>query len=171
MSGSSRDVCSEAYVLDAAGLFASLPLTLPGNSYTTPLVAAEVIDSESKKSLEYALVSNKLVIMDPPKESIEKVREVARRIGELGNLSEADISILALAHTLLSRYRRVIVVTDDKSVQNVALYLGAEIYGIKRKTIRRPKLFSYVCPACGYESAEAGTCPVCGHKLRKRSRS
>ncbi len=171
MSGSSRDACSEAYVLDAAGLFASLPLTLPRNSYTTSLVAAEVVDSESKKSLEYALASNKLVIVDPPKESIEKVKEIARHIGELGNLSEADISILALAHALLSKCRRVIVVTDDKSVQNVALYLGAEIYGIKRRTIRRPRLFSYVCPACGHESTEAGTCPVCGHKLRKKSRS
>ena len=171
MSGSSRDACSEAYVLDAAGLFASLPLTLPRNSYTTSLVAAEVVDSESKKSLEYALASNKLVIVDPPKESIEKVKEIARHIGELGNLSEADISILALAHALLSKCRRVIVVTDDKSVQNVALYLGAEVYGIKRRTIRRPRLFSYVCPACGYEGTEAGTCPVCGHKLRRKSRS
>ena len=170
MLDSSKDACNEAYVLDAAGLFASLPLILPGNSYTTSLVAAEVIDSESKKSLEYALASNKLVIVDPPKDSIERVREIARQIGELSNLSEADVSILALAHALLNRCRRVIVVTDDKSVQNVALHLGAEIYGIKRRTIRRPRQFSYVCPACGYEGTEAGTCPVCGHKLKKRSR-
>ena len=170
MLDSSRDACSVAYVLDAAGLFASLPLSLPGNSYTTPLVVAEILDPESRKSLEYALASNKLIVMDPPKNSVNKVKEEARHLGELSNLSEADVSILALAHALLSKCRRVVVVTDDKSVQNVALHLGAEVYGIKRMTIRKPKLFTYVCPACGYKGMEAGTCPICGHTLRKVSR-
>jgi len=168
MLSSLKDACNEAYVLDAAGLFASLPLRLPESSYTTPLVVAEVIDQESRKSLEFALVSGKLVVADPPRESIEKVKKIAENIGELGNLSEADISILALTHALLSKCSKVVVITDDKSVQNIALYLGAQVHGIKRKAIRRPRKATYVCPACGYESSKAGFCPICGQKLRKK---
>jgi len=168
MSSSSKGACNEAYVLDAAALFASLPLRLHDTCYTTPLVATEVIDQESRKSLEYALVSGKLVVTEPPRESIEEVKKAAENIGELSNLSEADISVLALTHSLLSMCSKVVVITDDKSVQNVALHLGAQVHGIKRRAIRKPRKATYICPACGYKSNKAGTCPICGHKLCKK---
>jgi len=103
--------------------------------------------------------------MDPNPESIAKIKKLASELGELGRLSEADIKLLALTEELSKECRKVIVVSDDRSVQNIALALGAKPQGIKRKTIKKARRYVYVCPSCGRVFSKPGTCPVCGVKL------
>ena len=164
-SGSSAGACDVAYVLDAAGFFAGYQLTAPQKTYSVPEVINEVKDPESRKSLRLGISAGKVIIKDPSPESITKIKELAAELGELGRLSEADIKLLALTEEVRKACREVIVVSDDRSVQNVALALGARAQGIKRKEFRKARKYVYVCPSCGRVFSEPGTCPVCGAKL------
>ncbi len=164
---SSVDVCETAYVLDAAGFFAALQLMVQGKVYTTEEVIKEVRDVESRKSLELGLSAGKVEVLKPTAESLKFVRELSSRMGELGRLSKADISILGVAKDLMRACRQVVVVTDDRSVQNVALGIGASVIGIKRKALKKPRRYVYVCPSCERVYQSPGTCPYCGSKLRR----
>jgi UPF0271 protein len=119
-----------------------------------------------------ALVSaGKLVIRDPSRESIDDVARVAIEIGDLPKLSEADLAVLALALELSSEGYEVTVISDDYSVQNVALALNLATVGA---TVRKAGLLKwiYYCPACGaaYERCDSRVCPRCGTELKRRAR-
>lgn len=162
-----RRVC---LVLDAAGFFAGYASTALGEVYAPPSVLAEVRDRRSRQITAYALSGGKVAVIEPERIDVEQVRRAAAATGDLGRLSPTDIDVLALARKLLREGCRVVVVTDDRAVQNVAIHLGAEVMGVKRPPIRRARRFVYVCPACGYRSEKPGTCPVCGTELRRASR-
>ncbi|RLG88076.1 MAG: hypothetical protein DRO18_02115 [Thermoprotei archaeon] len=172
MSGSLRDVCrsnADVYVLDASGFFAGFQLNVTGYVLTVPEVIDEVKDKESKRALEYSMEAGKVLVIKPKNESKDKVVDLARELGELGRLSHTDIELLALNKQLLEEgCRNVIVITDDHSVQNVALKLGVKVHGIKYRPLSKPKKYVYVCPICGFTSESPSTCPYCGVKLVRR---
>ena len=167
-----KDVCKDgkAYVLDAVGFFASIQTSLTGKVYTVPGIIDEVKDSESRKMLTFSISANKVIVVKPDRKYMSKVINAARSLGELGRLSETDIDLLTLLNQLLSSgCREVYLVSDDKSVQNVALALGAKVLGIKYRALRKPRKYVYECQVCGYVSDKPGTCPKCGLELvRKR---
>ncbi len=159
-----RRVC---VVLDAAGFFAGYASTAPDRVYAPPSVLAEVRDQRSKQITAYAISGGKVVVVEPEQGDVEHVRKIAAATGDLGRLSPTDIDILAVTRKLLREGCRVIIVTDDRAVQNVALHMGAEVEGVKRSPMRRARKYVYICPACNYRSDEPGTCPVCGTELRR----
>ena len=159
-----RRVC---IVLDAAGFFAGYASTVPTNVYAPPSVLAEVRDQRSKQITAYAISGGKVIVVEPVQEDVEHVRRVAATTGDLGRLSPTDIDILAVVRMLLREGCRVIVITDDRAVQNMALHLGAEVEGVKRPPMKKARKYIHICPACGYRSDKPGTCPVCGTKLRR----
>lgn len=159
-----RRVC---IVLDAAGFFAGYASTAPTKVYAPPSVLEEVRDQRSKQITAYAMSGGKVIVIEPEQSDIEHVRRVASATGDLGRLSPTDIDILAIARKLLREGCSVVVVTDDRAVQNVALHLGADVEGVKRPAMKRARKYAYVCPACGYRSDKPGTCPVCGTGLRR----
>ncbi|AFK22759.1 type II toxin-antitoxin system VapC family toxin [Pyrococcus sp. ST04] len=131
--------------------------------YTTPKVVEEIKDRESRVFLEGLIASGKVKIVEPSKESVKKVKSVARETGELEELSEADIEVLALAYEL-----RAIVFSDDYNVQNVASFLGLKFKTTKRGIKRKIK-WVYVCIGCGRKFKElppGGVCPDCGSPLK-----
>ncbi len=170
MSDYLRGVCkvsnSEVYVLDAAGFFAGAQLSLP-LVVTTDDVLKEVKDRDSSLRLKYSLEAGKVIVITPDTESVRRIREVAERLGELGRLSSTDIKLLALTHELISAGCRVVVITDDRSVQNVALSIGASVKGIKHRPLRKARRYVYKCPACGHVSSRPGTCEKCGTPLKR----
>ncbi len=174
MSNYLKDVCrnGKAYVLDAAGFFASVQSSLAGKVYTVPGVIDEVRDLESKRMLAFSVSADKVVVIKPDKKYRSRVITIARNLGEEGKLSETDIELLSLLNQLLSMgCKEVYLVSDDKSVQNVALTLGAKVLGIKYKALRKSRKYIYACPMCGYVSNKPGICPKCGLELvRKRIR-
>lgn len=108
------------FVHDAPGLFAGLPLILPGNHYTTPQVVMEVRDKESKERLQRVLEAGRLCIIAPS------------RITAGGRgLSEADRSILSLALELREEGASVVLVTDDYALQKEARARGIEYMPVK----------------------------------------
>lgn len=130
---------------------------------TTPKVVEEVKDSESRLFLEGLISAGKVRVLSPSRESVEAVREAAKRTGELGELSEADIEVLALAYELGG-----VLITDDYNLQNIAKTLGIEFRTHKRG-IKRVILWNYVCIGCGKRFKEMpldGICPNCGSPVR-----
>lgn len=159
-----RKIC---IVLDAAGFFAGYASTVPTTVYAPPSVLKEVKDQRSRQITAYAISGGKITVLEPEKDDVEHVRKVAATTGDLGRLSPTDVDVLAITRKLLREGCEVVVVTDDRAVQNVALHLGAKVEGVKRPPMKKRRRYTYVCPACGYRSDKPGTCPICGTELKR----
>jgi len=130
---------------------------------TTPKVIEEVKDPESRLLLESLISAGKVKVMVPSKDSIEKIKEKALETGELGELSDADIEILALAYELKGE-----LFTDDYNLQNIATLLGLKFRTLK-KGIKKVIKWRYVCVGCGKKfetQLPDDVCPDCGSKVR-----
>ncbi len=173
MNGSSREdkktIKKRIYIHDASGLFAGIPLTLPGKHYTTPEVVKEVKDEYSRRLLELSLMVGRLEVMDVPRGVISEVENKAGEIGELNRLSKADISILALAYWFKEKGYEVILVTDDYSVQNTAMYLKLSFMAVKTIGVKKIRKYEVYCPNCGWKGiTNLVYCPRCGFPLSRR---
>ncbi|WP_461864753.1 type II toxin-antitoxin system VapC family toxin [Thermococcus sp.] len=130
---------------------------------TTPKVVEEVKDPESRLLLESLISAGKVKVLMPSGESIQAVRRKAAETGELNELSEADIEVLALAYEL-----NAVLFTDDYNLQNIAKTLGIRFRTLKRG-IKRVIHWNYVCIGCGKRFSEMppdGVCPDCGSPVR-----
>lgn len=172
MLDSSRDVCKRrkrAYILDAAGIFASIQLLSSEPCYTTKDVVNEILDEDSRRSLQLAINTGKLIITEPEKQHVKLAERAAEELGELGRLSQADISVISLGLMLREQCFDVIIVTDDYSIQNLAQYLGFKIRGIKRREFIGVVRYVYICPVCGHIDKKPGKCPKCNAVLRRKA--
>ncbi len=130
---------------------------------TTPKVVEEVKDPGSRLLLESLISAGKVKVLMPSGKSIQAVREKAVETGELNELSEADIEVLALAYEL-----KAVLFTDDYNLQNIAKTLGIRFKTLKRG-IKRVIHWNYVCIGCGKRFSEMpleGVCPDCGSPVR-----
>ena len=132
---------------------------------TTEAVFEEVKHiRKSHGAIEVLLESNSLQIITPEKKSIEKVLSVARRTGDFAKLSEADISIIALALQL-----EIILITDDYAVANVATTMKIPVKSMASKGITHTRKWITYCSACRrIFGADAKECNLCGNRLRRK---
>ncbi|ASJ11026.1 hypothetical protein A3L12_06770 [Thermococcus sp. P6] len=147
------------YVIDAAMFIQGVDV----EGFTTPKVVEEVKDPESRLLLEGLMNAGKVIVRVPSRESVRMVEEAARRTGELEELSEADLEVLALAYEL-----GAVLLTDDYNLQNVAKTLGITFKTLKRG-IKRVIRWNYVCTGCGKRFEKMppeGVCPDCGSPVR-----
>jgi rRNA maturation endonuclease Nob1 len=113
-------------------------------------------------------------VTEPSKESLQKVKQVSAKTGDLKSLSEADASILAVSLDLASAGGDVTLVTDDFAVRNVAEVLGV---GLSETTVRGGewKQITWItyCKGCGkkYSDPKATVCDVCGTKLSRKPKA
>jgi UPF0271 protein len=158
-------------VIDAAIFIQGIDV----EGFTTPKVVKEVKDTNSKLFLESLVNAGKVKVLMPSKESIEIVKKKALETGELDELSDADIELLALAYEL-----NATIFTDDYNLQNIATLLGLTFKTLKRG-IKKVIKWRYVCIGCGRKFERMpfeGVCPDCGsrvklipRKKRRRQRS
>lgn len=140
------------YMLDSSAFMNMMEIDLDGKLYTTPPILKEIKDHRTKALFE----SRNIEIREPSKKYLEKVQESSNETGESGILSDADVSIIALALELGG-----IVVTDDYGVQNLCLDMKIEFVPVKNKKISRKfKRITY-CPNCR-KKRFSETCGVCG---------
>lgn len=129
-------------VLDTAAFLAGLQLHIYGHRLVTvPRVIEEVKDEASVRGLEMALTVNRVEVVEPKKEYREQARSIAKDVGSLTKLSETDLDVLALALQLRDVGCRVVVVTDDYSLQNTVALIGIEFQPVKSTGIKKPRLF------------------------------
>src|SRR3989344_1021928 len=102
---------------------------------TTAPIVAEIRDFRSRSLVDNALKNRLLEIMPPKKEFEKKILREKEKLGL--RLSTADVSLLALALELKEKREKVIVLTDDFTVQNLLLKLGVEFDGVIRGKIKK----------------------------------
>jgi len=157
-------------VLDSTAFFAGIPFQGEGRYYTT----YHVLDEVGSRGIGAQLIHSRVQVTEPSKESMQKVKQVASKTGDLKSLSEADSSILAVSLDLGTSNDAVTLVTDDFAVRNVAEALGIDL----SKTTVRGGEFKQVtwvtyCKGCGkeYSDPKMTTCDVCGTKLSRKPKA
>ena len=154
------------YALDAGAFYTGLVFQSSAGRYcTTEAVFDEVKHiKKSYGAIEVMLESNSLQVITPDKKSIEKVLSTARRTGDFAKLSEADISIIALALQL-----EIILITDDYAVANVATTMKIPVKSMASKGITHTRKWITYCSGCSRTfGANAKECNLCGNRLRRK---
>ncbi len=150
------------YVLDTSALF-SMDRPPDGESHVTLGVLKEL---ERYNDSRHHLWGSLVVISEPSKESLEKVRKAAAGTGDIDRLSPVDQEVLALAIDLDAE-----LLTDDYSIQNVAKVMGVRFRTVGTRGIKKVYQWKLRCTGCGREVKEKVTeCPVCGSPLTTRRR-
>jgi UPF0271 protein len=139
--------------------------TFEGELFTTPEVIGELRKFGVTLQLE-AFIENKVRILNPGEEYLDRVRRKAEETGDAKRLSPSDIGILALAVELDAS-----LATDDYSIENTAKAMGIRCDAVMMPAIREEVYWRYRCTGClKFWPEWHSTCPVCGAKL-KTSRS
>lgn len=163
---------SRTMILDATAFYAGVPYTGLGCYKTTTEVLKEVTHSSKYLTIINTLIDSKrLLVEEPPSEAYERVKVVAAETKDISSLSEADLSVLALA-LHYSKEGDAVIVTDDYAVQNVAKFLNLRFTPTMSRGIRRVVRWIQYCPACS--QVFGGTircCPICGTPLKRRAGS
>ena len=165
------------YVVDTSSLLRLLKheeklneLLQTGYIAITERVLNEIKDRTSKLMLNAFL--NNISVINPSSKSIKMVLKEATSLGNTVELSDTDISIIALALELKRRNYDVEVLTEDYAIQNVCETLGISFSSILKRRIRVMLKTLKKCLVCGtiYDPS-LKDCPNCGstqYKLIKR---
>ena len=123
---------NRGFILDANAFYSGFPFTLSSLiCYTTNLVFNEVKHiKRSYSALEALIGVGNLIVIDPEEQYLEKIIFVAKKTGDYLRLSQADLSILALAFQL-----QMTLISDDFAVENVATFLQIPFKTIGTKGI------------------------------------
>ena len=158
-------------VLDTAAFIAGTPDFSHGTFLTVRGVVNELgTDVIVKARLEAALESNRVSVYEPSDEQVKSVLEQAALSGDMKKLSGTDIQILATALSERKKGTRVIIVSDDYSLQNVARQLGVETLGVILPGIKTTLNWVWYCSSCHrvYDSTTSGNCLFCGGEVKRR---
>jgi UPF0271 protein len=159
-------------VLDASALIAGYePENSKGKHYTVPEVVQELRDETTLIRVQAAVDSGRLIVETPRAEVKEQVMKIARETGEGSELSSADLSVLSIALQLTESTIQVTVISDDYSVQNLAVRLNLKYAALSTRGISQKIIWRTYCPGCfrSYKKAVPDNiCPVCGTELKRK---
>jgi UPF0271 protein len=145
-------------ILDSSALFAMDDLP-DGDSVCPPGVIAEL---KRYKDPRLDVWGDMLRVSDCTKTSVDAVREEARKSGDLGRLSDVDITVIALGLDLHGT-----VLSDDFSIQNVCARLDVEYRAVGTGGIKKIEKWNYQCIGCGkWFKEKQNECPICGSPMR-----
>jgi endoribonuclease Nob1 len=135
--------------------------------FVTPSVINEVKRPEDRERLE-TLRDIGLKLQTPSEPSLAAIDKAAIATGDWQRLSTADKELLALAMDLKAE-----LLTDDRSMQNLAATLGMPYKGYAQSEIKGIWHWEsqLKCIGCGRTFATEpprGECTVCGHEVRKK---
>jgi UPF0271 protein len=139
---------------------------------TTPIIEKEMYQKGLKDTIELLKATEKLRIIEPTLQSLEKIKATATQLGDFPYLSDPDQQLLALALDLATQGYDVVIITDDYSIQNVAKRLSLEFKAASTSGIREVINWETYCSACGHKepkSSTESTCPICGTRLKRRA--
>ena len=145
-------------VLDSSALFSMEDL--PDGDCVCP---PGVIDELRKyKDRRLYLWGDMLRVSDCSAESMDKVREEARKSGDLGRLSPVDLTVIALGLDLDG-----VVYSDDYSIENVCTRLGIQYRPVGTGGIRKVEKWNYQCIGCKkWFKEKMDECPICGSPMK-----
>lgn len=151
-------------IYDASAFYAGVPFASQEQGYTTTKVFDEIKHiKKSHGAIDILLETDRLRIMDADSESVHAATEYAKKTGDYQELSEADISAVALCHQTGGQ-----LITDDFAVSNLAKNMNLQVHPVMTKGIKDVGKWNYYCPACKKEFSAKTECPVCGSALNRK---
>lgn len=125
----------------------------PHASYvTTPSVYVEASHARNVRGALGALTATgKLSIIKPQHGSLQAARRAARKTGDMPNLSEQDVSLIALCME-----RQMRLVSDDYAILNVMHSLNLKTLPVMTGGIRDELHWQYYCPGCRLVCSRSG---------------
>lgn len=159
-------------VLDTSAFIAGYsPSPKFGRHFTAPEVPSEIQKDPVRTNITAMIETGSLQVMAASKRDVARVSDTASETGDLGSLSKADVSVLALALGLKSVSSNVVLVSEDYSVQNTAQRLGIRYQTLSTRGITKAVKWITYCPGCrrAFKDMVVGdNCPVCGTPLKRR---
>ena len=145
-------------VLDSSALFSMEDLP-DGDCVCPPGVVDEL---RKYKDRRLDLWGDMLRVSDCSPESMEKVKEEAKKSGALGRLSPVDLTVIALGLDLDG-----IVYSDDYSIENVCTRLGIRYRPVGTGGIKKVEKWNYQCIGCKkWYKEKMDECPICGSPMK-----
>ncbi len=136
----------------------------PGRWLTTPEAAAEIKPGgKDARRFDFWLEQG-LEVRSADDGAAIRVDEAGLAAGNLGRLSDADRSLLALA-----LQRKAVLVTDDHTMLDLALRLNVATQTVASKGVASTKDWRHRCLGCGRwfdEAQKRDECPVCGSPVQ-----
>ncbi len=160
-------------VLDTSAFIAGFdPFAVKDETYSIHAVENELMSgSVPKLRFEAASEKGKLILLEPDSSQMEAVRKSSTEAGDVKFLSEVDLKILALAKQLKEKGFNPTIITDDYSIQNVAVKLELDYKPLMTYGIGFQLKWLIYCPACykkypsDYKYME---CEICGTQLKRK---
>ena len=161
------------FILDSSAFIMGYdPSVVQAYQVTTPAVEAEVLSNEViRLRLQFARETNKLELRTASPQFNQYISETIQHTGDAGRLSDVDIELLAVALELQAQGHKVVIVSDDYSIQNVANKLGLAYTSLSTFGIRYQFQWITYCPGCYRKYPAKDTvsyCVYCGTELKKK---
>ena len=159
-----------AYILDSTAFYAGIPYQGSGRYYTTYLVLEEV----KHHNVGSSFIQTRVMVTGPSPECLTRVKSTAKKTGDIGALSQTDISLLALALDLKGSDGGANLISDDFAVRNVAEVLSIPLAPTSMKGGEWKNItWKIYCRGCGknYTNPKLTVCPVCGTQLVRKASS
>jgi UPF0271 protein len=167
-----KNSSKQIYVLDASAIYNGvLGQNIIGLKYIPECVLSEIRGMlRGEAIIEEALLYEDLKITSPNKNSVNKIKKYATETGDIQELSQCDLSVIAIAMDLISQEESVMILSDDYDIQNLAIHIGLSCRGIHWKGITKIHSYQWKCPACGAISdKKISDCIECGTKMVKKT--
>ena len=160
----------KAFIIDASAIFNGiLSHKLHGRKFIPQCVTIEIENMyRGEALLEEIAVKRDVIVTIPENSSIAFIKDHATKTGDMAELSECDIMVLALAYELQINSNSVEIISDDYDIQNLADHLKIPYKGIYWRGITHVHDYSWVCIGCGYKSKkQLDICFECGSPMKK----
>ena len=151
-------------VLDSSAFYAGIPFSSNEPNYTTSLVYNEIEHiKKDHDAIQILIETKRLMIRDPEHQFVITANNTAKKSGDIPNLSDEDISTIALSLQLNAE-----LVTDDFAISNVAKNLGIKVIPVMTNGIKNIITWKYYCPGCKTNFSKITECPRCGNRLKRK---
>ena len=151
-------------ILDASAFYAGVPFSTIDGLYTTSLIFDEIKHiKENHDAIETLLETNRLKIIDPDSEFIEKIKTASKKTGDYNQLSKQDISAIALCLQMNGE-----IITDDFAISNVSKNLNLKVSPLMTSGIKDVGKWIHYCSGCEKSFQKGAECPQCGNPLKRK---
>ncbi len=151
-------------ILDASAFYAGIPFSTIEGLYTTSLIFDEIKHiKENHDAIETLLETNRLKIIDPDSEFVDKIKTESKKTGDYNQLSKQDISAIALCLQMNGE-----IITDDFAISNVSKNLNLKVSPLMTSGINDVGNWIHYCPGCRKNFESGSECPLCGTLLKRK---
>jgi len=158
------------FILDTSAFLSGKPLNFNDVQLITTINIEKEIKPGGRDYQNYIYLKEKcLIFKTPSKDSLKKIKETLEKTGDIDRLSIFDIEILAIALDENNQKNvEVVLLTDDYSIQNVAIYNKIKFKSLNQDGITKKFKWISRCRGCGKKFKDnISICPICGSDTKK----